>query len=141
MIKETLFIVKEKRYIRNRNTLQFFLEILKETIGNVLEVFTDENKNNDNYKNEIKKEFKNTLGLLIEDFSSEDKKEIEEEIFNYIKNSLEKKIALVGNDNFNMILRQLIIQVLDQQWKQHLLALDNLRQGIGLELMHREILK
>ena len=75
---------------------------------------------------------KNTLGLLIEDFSSEDKKEIELEIFNYIKNSLEKKIALVGNDNFNMILRQLSVQVLDQQWKQHLLALDNLRQGIGL---------
>ena len=45
---------------------------------------------------------------------------------------MEKKIALVGNDNFNMILRQLTVQVLDQQWKQHLLALDNLRQGIGL---------
>ena len=24
------------------------------------------------------------------------------------------------------------VQVLDQQWKQHLLSLDNLRQGIGL---------
>ena len=68
-------------------------------------VFTDENKNDDNYKNEIKKEFKNTLGLLIEDVSSENKKEIELEIFNNIKNSLEKKIALVGNDNFNMIFK------------------------------------
>ena len=55
-----------------------------------MEVFTDENKNDDNYKNEIKKEFKNTLGLLIEDVSSENKKEIELEIFNNIKNSLEK---------------------------------------------------
>ena len=35
-------------------------------------------------------------------------------------------------NNFNLILKQLIIQVLDQQWKQHLLSLDNLRQGIGL---------
>ena len=45
---------------------------------------------------------------------------------------LEKKISLVGSDNFNLILRQLTVQVLDQQWKQHLLSLDNLRQGIGL---------
>ena len=29
-------------------------------------------------------------------------------------------------------MRQLTVQVLDQQWKQHLLSLDNLRQGIGL---------
>ena len=36
------------------------------------------------------------------------------------------------SDNFNLILRQLTVQVLDQQWKQHLLSLDNLRQGIGL---------
>ena len=123
---------QRKDLLETENPYQFFLEVLKETIGNILEVFTDENKNDDNYKNEIKKEFKNTLGLLIEDVSSENKKEIELEIFNNIKNSLEKKIALVGNDNFNMILRQLTVQVLDQQWKQHLLALDNLRQGIGL---------
>ena len=45
---------------------------------------------------------------------------------------IDKKVSLVGSNNFNLILKQLIIQILDQQWKQHLLSLDNLRQGIGL---------
>ena len=44
----------------------------------------------------------------------------------------QKKISLIGSSNFNLIIKQLTNQVLDQQWKQHLLALDNLRQGIGL---------
>ena len=31
-----------------------------------------------------------------------------------------------------IIQKQLIVQILDEQWKAHLLALDQLRQGIGL---------
>ena len=57
---------------------------------------------------------------------------IAKEISNNVKEILQTKIEKIGIDNFNIILKQLIIQVLDQQWKQHLLSLDNLRQGIGL---------
>ena len=31
--------------------------------------------------------------------------------------------------------KSLLLQILDQQWKTHLLALDHLRQGIGLRAM------
>ena len=78
------------------------------------------------------KELKNSLGLLINNISSNDSNSIKKEIFNHVKNILEKKIIIVGSDNFDLIIRQLTVQVLDQQWKQHLLSLDNLRQGIGL---------
>ena len=123
---------QRKDILETNNPYNFFLEILEETIENILEFLTDEKKDDDVYKDEIKKEFKSSLGLLINNISSNDKKEIKEEIFKHIKNSLEEKINLVGVDNFNLILRQLTVQVLDQQWKQHLLSLDNLRQGIGL---------
>ena len=49
-----------------------------------------------------------------------------------ISRVLDEKIEQIGHSNFNLIIKQIIIQVLDQQWKLHLLALDNLRQGIGL---------
>ena len=70
--------------------------------------------------------------MQIKNFSSNDKNIIKSDIIKHIKNNLEKKITLVGSDNFNLVLKQLTVQVLDQQWKQHLLSLDNLRQGIGL---------
>ena len=35
-------------------------------------------------------------------------------------------------DVMRMAEKSLLLQVLDQQWKEHLLALDQLRQGIGL---------
>ena len=39
---------------------------------------------------------------------------------------------MIGSTNFSLIQKQLIVQILDQQWKAHLLGLDQLRQGIGL---------
>ncbi|MDC3024180.1 preprotein translocase subunit SecA [Alphaproteobacteria bacterium] len=118
--------------LESENPYNFFLEVLDETLENILEISMDEKKEDKNIKDEIEKNLKNNLGILINNISSSDKDEIKIEIHNNIKNSLEKKVELVGINNFNLILRQLIVQVLDQQWKQHLLSLDNLRQGIGL---------
>jgi len=43
-----------------------------------------------------------------------------------------EKVALYGADLMNQISRSLLLQILDQSWKEHLLALDHLRQGINL---------
>ena len=105
---------------------------MEETISNIIEALVNDNEDSEGYKENIKKEIKNSLGLLVKNIEASDKENIKKEISDNIKNILETKVNLVGLVNFNLILKQLIIQVLDQQWKQHLLSLDNLRQGIGL---------
>ncbi|MBV9785889.1 MAG: preprotein translocase subunit SecA [Acidisphaera sp.] len=45
---------------------------------------------------------------------------------------LAAKAANVGPDLMRMIEKSLLLQMLDAVWKEHLLALDHLRQGIGL---------
>jgi len=42
------------------------------------------------------------------------------------------KAANIGSANMRYVEQNLLLQVLDQVWKEHLLALDHLRQGIGL---------
>jgi len=42
------------------------------------------------------------------------------------------KAANYGPETMRMVEKSLVLQVLDQNWKDHLLALDHLRQGIGL---------
>ena len=37
--------------------------------------------------------------------------------------------------------KSLLLQVLDQQWKEHLLSLDQLRQGISLRVMPKRPIK
>jgi preprotein translocase subunit SecA len=43
-----------------------------------------------------------------------------------------EKVSAYGADIMNQIERSLLLQLLDQVWKEHLLALDHLRQGINL---------
>ena len=42
------------------------------------------------------------------------------------------KVANYGADIMRQVEKSLVLQLLDQSWKEHLLALDHLRQGIGL---------
>lgn len=42
------------------------------------------------------------------------------------------KIETYGAEIMNQVERSLLLQILDQSWKEHLLALDHLRQGINL---------
>jgi len=44
----------------------------------------------------------------------------------------EKKETQVGSDMMRYLERMLMLQVVDAQWKDHLLAMDHLKEGIGL---------
>jgi preprotein translocase subunit SecA len=46
--------------------------------------------------------------------------------------AFEAKVALVGKDNFTQFERMVLLQSIDSHWRDHLSALDYLRQGIHL---------
>ncbi|MCB2042984.1 MAG: SEC-C domain-containing protein, partial [Rhodoferax sp.] len=46
--------------------------------------------------------------------------------------AFEAKVALVGNENFLQFERMVLLQSIDTHWREHLSALDYLRQGIHL---------
>jgi len=60
----------------------------------------------------------------------------DEEIRNRIRDLSDKmiagKVATYGTDLWRLAEKSLLLQILDQSWKDHLLSLDHLRQGIGL---------
>ena len=45
---------------------------------------------------------------------------------------MDEKQAQVGEDNLRSFEKYLLLQVLDHHWKEHLLAMDHLRQSVGL---------
>ena len=57
---------------------------------------------------------------------------IEERIIEASDRKMAEKAANVGADLMRMAEKSLLLQLLDQTWKDHLLSLDHLRQGINL---------
>jgi preprotein translocase subunit SecA len=75
------------------------------------------------------------LDLPIKDWAAEEGI-ADEEIRHRIKDAVDRRFAekatRYGTDIWRLVEKSLMLQVLDQHWKDHLLSLDHLRQGIGL---------
>ena len=59
------------------------------------------------------------------------KDEISDAIADKLKAKYEEKEALVGPDTMRHAERMVMLNVIDNQWKDHLLSMDELKQGIG----------
>jgi len=58
--------------------------------------------------------------------------EIRERITAAVDRNMAERAANYGPEIWRMVEKSLMLQILDQHWKEHLLGLDHLRQGIGL---------
>src|SRR6266550_2389 len=66
------------------------------------------------------------------DFSDQTSDEIRDMLWERIEKSYAEKEALVGRDVLQRVERDIMLQVVDGQWKDHLYSLDHLKEGIGL---------
>jgi len=85
----------------------------------------------------FKQEVTRVFGLAQEDFggidfTSANSDEIRDEVWNRIKESYEQKEQLLGRDLMQRVERDIMLQIVDGQWKDHLYSLDHLKEGIGL---------
>jgi preprotein translocase subunit SecA len=75
------------------------------------------------------------IDLPIADWAKEEgiaDEEIRRRITDEADKQMAEKAAKYGPDVMRMVEKSLLLQILDQAWKEHLLHLDHLRQGIGL---------
>jgi preprotein translocase subunit SecA len=68
-------------------------------------------------------------GIDIEGRSPED---IEAEIWEILKTRYAEKEEQVGPESMRAYERYIMLEIIDNQWKDHLLSIDHLKQGIGL---------
>jgi len=58
--------------------------------------------------------------------------EVRESFTSAIKNAYEQREVEIGSDMMRYIEKMIMLQVVDTQWKDHLLGMDHLKEGIGL---------
>ena len=85
----------------------------------------------------LKREIVRLFGLGMEDFAAvgfegKSSDEIRDALWARIVASYEDKEQLVGREMLGRVERDVMLQVVDAQWKDHLYSLDHLKEGIGL---------
>jgi len=71
------------------------------------------------------------ISTWLEEDKSLDEQVIAERVHNLVKDAYEVKSEAVG-ETMRLIEKQVLLQVVDQHWKDHLQNMDHLRQGVNL---------
>ncbi|MEK7864887.1 MAG: preprotein translocase subunit SecA [Nitrospirota bacterium] len=133
MNKQRIEIYSFRREILQEEGLkERIYSMTEETVDELLDVYCPEEKHPEEW--DLKGLHDAVFGTFSLTYSSTSKslEEIRSSLMSAVKEAYEKKEAEIGNEMMRYIEKTIMLQVVDTQWKDHLLAMDHLKEGIGL---------
>jgi preprotein translocase subunit SecA len=116
-------------------TREYLIELAEVILDGLVETYAAREADYEAWDLEaLKREVGETFALDVSglDFGDRTSDEIREELWKLSLKSYEEKETLVGRDVLQRVERDVMLQIVDTQWKDHLYSLDHLKEGIGL---------
>ena len=129
---------QRKEIMRSADVQETVSDMRREAVATIVANAIPEGSYHDQWDaDQMASDAQRVLGLTVPaaDWFKEDgiaEPEIEERLIEEADKYMAEKAVRLGPDVMRMAEKSLLLQVLDQQWKEHLLRLDQLRQGISL---------
>ncbi len=116
---------------------EYLLELANDILLDLVEKYTPRDKSHDQWDIEglriaVGNQFGFDMSALGFDVKEAGYQELCDKVSEAVKQIYEHKENAVGSERMRWQERIIMLQVLDAQWKDHLLALDHLKEGIGL---------
>ncbi len=131
-------IYSERRKLLEGEDIREVVEgMIEEVLDGLLEVYTSE----DTYPEEwdmvglaeaVKRQFDLQVSWTKEETEALTRTLLKDDLLQKIQGAYRAKEAQVGTDMMRYLERMILLQVVDAAWKDHLLAMDHLKEGIGL---------
>ncbi|MDC3116284.1 preprotein translocase subunit SecA [Alphaproteobacteria bacterium] len=129
---------QRKEIMRSDDISEMIIDMRHEVVETIVFKAIPEQSYHDQWDSEtLAADVKNYLGLTVPiiQWTKEDniiEKEIISRLIELSNNYMAERAVKFGVDVFRQAEKTLLLQVLDQGWKEHLLMLDQMRQSIGL---------
>jgi preprotein translocase subunit SecA len=129
---------QRKAFMTSDDVHETVAEMRRETIGAMIDKAIPENAYPEQWDLQgLQEKVRNILGLdlPVADWAREegiDETQVRERLEKAADESYASRVANIGPDLMRMVEKSLLLQIFDAVWKEHLLSLDHLRQGIGL---------
>lgn len=139
MNKQRQYIYTQRRDIlMGKEFKDYIYKTIDAIFEDIFNYYIDEKKEPENWDyNSLHKEILAQFGIDInqavkEDYRDIPREELKETIHNYLKDSYEEKERAFGSEQMRELERMIMLQIIDSQWKDHLLNIDHLKEGISL---------
>ena len=134
MNRQREIIYEQRRQILGDETEEVFNNKVDDTIDTIIGHHCDENHADQWKLDDLKIELSEVFNHKI-DLPDENKASTNDELFDWVGKAVEvryKEKKTNFGDYHILILRQLLLEITDNMWKDHLLSLDHLKEGIGM---------
>jgi len=138
MNKQRETIYRQRREILEGKDLhEYYFNLIDGLVEWYLDQFANKNKHPDEWDREalrqaIFSQFGYDLNQLNLDWEAITYDELEEKLIGKLKEIYTQKEEQLGSERMREFERLILLQVIDSRWKDHLLEMDYLKEGIGL---------
>ncbi len=134
--RESIYSMR-RDILQGKNMKEFLLELITTIVDWRMENFTDKEKSPEDWDTEgfttaISAQFGPVFETLNVDWNTINHPELRETIIARLTELYEEKEKIIGSDQMREFERIIMLQIIDTQWKDHLLGMDYLKEGIGL---------
>lgn len=134
--RETIYNMR-KDILQGKEMKEYILEVMEALLDWVMDSHLNKEKSPEDWDREaFRKAFGYQFGLDIEklgiNWETTSFEELREKILKALKENYQEKEKIIGSSEMREFERIIMLQIIDSQWKDHLLGMDYLKEGIGL---------
>jgi preprotein translocase subunit SecA len=129
---------QRKMVLENPDVSETIKDMVQDLFESDIELFIQKNLNPDNWdfiglENWLRAEFGPKI-IIDRDklLNSGNAQDAQDYLLGEITRAYEEKEGLIGKETMRHLERMITLQVVDMRWKEHLYAMDSLKEGIGL---------
>jgi preprotein translocase subunit SecA len=121
-----------KEILQGENLKDRIFSMIDEVIDEMLFIYCPQEKHMEEWDIKGLKDSVYGLFSMVPNITPVDLDLLKGTLISEVKNTYEKKESEIGSDIIRYLERVVMLQVIDAQWKDHLLGMDHLKEGIGL---------
>jgi len=124
-----------RQLLEGENQKERILDIVRGILGGFIDQFCPEHSRYDQYDlTGLQTAVLNQFGakLDIDEMNGLNRRDIEQKLTELLIERYNEKEQMIGPENLRQAEQIIMLNVVDNQWKDHLLSMDHLKEGIGL---------
>jgi preprotein translocase subunit SecA len=121
-----------REILKGENLKERILDMVEEVIDELLFIYCPEEKHRDDWDMKGLKDAVYGIFSVTPDASDATVQLLRESLLSEVEKAYNTKESEVGSDVIRYLEKVVLLQIIDTQWKDHLLAIDYLKEGIGL---------
>jgi preprotein translocase subunit SecA len=138
MNKQREVIYQQRRDVLDKpDVSQVVQDMIEDIVDDVTDEFCQDRIDSEEwdwpeFKIRMGELFHNVPGWPVEELAGLKKETFREKILEFVRNAYKKQDEMNGPDTQRQLEKLILLQIVDSHWKDHLLSMDYLKEGIGL---------